>query len=108
MDGFLRILGMVVTVSCRAGRLSLPAASHQPQLDRLRRAQTACRPPVYRRLRTTAQDCASLARRRSMTGSGTSPLTSPPYLATSLIRLEDRNEYSGFVVMNRVSTLAMR
>jgi hypothetical protein len=40
--------------------------------------------------------------------SGTSPLTSPPYLAISLTRLERRNEYSGLVVMNIVSTLAMR
>jgi hypothetical protein len=40
--------------------------------------------------------------------SGTSPLTSPPYLAISLTRLERRNEYSGLVVMNIVSTLAIR
>jgi hypothetical protein len=38
-----------------------------------------------------------------MTCSGTRPLTSPPYLAISLIRLELRNEYSGLVVMNRVA-----
>ena len=38
-----------------------------------------------------------------MTCSGTRPLTSPPYLAISLIRLELRNECSGLVVVNRVA-----
>src|SRR5271165_1406726 len=55
--------------------------------------------------------CYSAARRaRSWPriGSGTRPLTSPPYLATSFTRLELRNEYSGLVVMNSVSTLARR
>jgi hypothetical protein len=51
---------------------------------------------------------ASLACSRSSTISGTRPLTSPPYLAISLTRLELRNEYSGLVVMNSVSTFASR
>src|SRR5437867_6965103 len=46
----------------------------------------------------------SFSASRSATTAGTSPETSPPYLATSLTRDEDRNDQFGAVVMNRVST----
>src|SRR5260370_95038 len=39
---------------------------------------------------------------------GASPWTPPPYLAISFTRLDRRNEYSGLVVMNSVSTFAIR
>ena len=47
---------------------------------------------------------ASRAVNRSSTNAGTRRETSPPYVATSLTRLEARKEYSGLVGTNTVST----
>ena len=52
------------------------------------------------------QDSASRVVSRASTAGGTRLLTSPPYLAKSLTRLDERNAYSGLVVMNSVSTPA--
>ena len=83
--------------------ISLPAAGIIPNSEVSRsRAQAARAQPA------ASYSCVRRVRSRSSTSSGTNPLTSPPYLAISLIRLEDRNEYSGLVVMNSVSTLARR
>src|SRR4029077_5208743 len=51
---------------------------------------------------------ARRSRSRDRTISGTRPLTSPPYLAISLTRLELRNEESGLVGMQSGSPLAIR
>jgi hypothetical protein len=75
-----------------------------PSRPRAGPARPVCPPGVPGR----GYDLARRARSLLMTGSGTSPLTSPPYSAISLTRLELRNEYSGLVVMNSVSTFAMR
>ena len=51
-------------------------------------------------------ESAERAVSRPSTGSGTRLVTSPPYLANSLTRLDDRNAQSGLVEMNSVSTPA--
>src|SRR5580698_2977646 len=85
-----------VVAGCR--RSSLPAGLRDAQLDRLVPGSDAA-PAV-------GQPSASLAVSRSRTIAGTRPLTSPPNLAKSFTRLEDRNAYSGLVITNSVSTPA--
>ena len=106
LGAFVRVLGMTIysfmTWWNRA--LSLPAQRGNPNLAVAAGIPAGPHAGVSRRRYSSARRW----RNRERTSSGTSPLTSPPYLAISFTRLDRKNEYSGLVVMNSVSTFAIR
>jgi hypothetical protein len=110
LGAFVRVLGMTIysfmTWWNRA--LSLPAQRGNPNLAAAAGIPADPRAGTFVGVTARRYSSARRWRSRERTSSGTSPLTSPPYLAISFTRLDRRNEYSGLVVMNSVSTFAIR
>src|ERR1039457_5162041 len=85
------------------GHPSLPSGLRKSQLRPIAMLEAAAAAAPAAASQAASQDRLSRPSRASSSCSGTSLLTSPPYLANSFTRLEDRNAYNGLVVMKSVS-----